>query len=55
MLQDFKNIFQDDYIKFRYYKVRPFSIIWWIIKTLQIIGAVIAMWSFYIILWCIFS
>lgn len=41
----FVECFKDDYIKMGKWRIRPFSILWWIVRTTQLLGAWAIAWA----------
>lgn len=55
MLNDFKAVFFNDYIKVGNKRIRPFSIAWWIIKMGQVMCGIGGMYLLYCNLWLFMS
>lgn len=55
MWQEIKDTFRDDYIYLKHRKVRPFSLLWFLIRIGQCNICIIALYAFYCGMWIIFS
>lgn len=51
MWQEFKELFEDDYIKVGKYRAVPFGPAWWIIRIGQGALGVFGFYAFYILMW----
>lgn len=43
-MEIFVESLKDDYIKVGKYRIRPFSILWWVVRVSQILGAWFVAW-----------
>ena len=50
-----REILRQDYIKIGKYKVRPFSILWWVIRIFNCLMVFGGMYIFYILMWITLS
>ena len=54
MLREFtdtmRECYGDDYIKTKHGYIRPFSLLWWIIRTAQSLGMVVWLWVWYVLM-----
>lgn len=55
MFHEFQVVFQDDYIRIGKRKIRPFSLLWWIIRFLQVVCGIGGMYLLYCSLWVLMS
>lgn len=54
MWQEIKDTFRDDYIYLKHRKIRPFSLLWFLIRIGQCSICIIALYAFYCGMWIIF-
>ena len=45
----------DDYIETKHGYIRPFSLLWWIIRTAQSLGIVAGLWVLYVLMWTVLA
>ena len=48
----FVECFKDDYIKMGKWRVRPFSILWWVVRVSQLLGAWFVIWATAVLFIC---
>lgn len=53
MIKEFKEVFSNDYIKIGRHRIRPFSILWWIIRVEQGICGIAGLYLLYCCLWAL--
>lgn len=53
MFNEFKEVFANDYIRMGRKVIRPFSIMWWVVKTLNCFVAIVGMYAIYCTIWMI--
>lgn len=57
MLREFadtmRECYGDDYIKTKHGYIRPFSLLWWIIRMAQSLGMVVWLWVWYVLMWAV--
>ena len=51
MFQKFKEFFKDDYIRKKRFRIKPFSLLWWLIRSGQVILVVAGFFVFYMMMW----
>ena len=51
MFQKFKEFFKDDYIRTKRFRIKPFSLLWWLIRSGQVILVVAGFFVFYMMMW----
>lgn len=51
-MEIFVESLKDDYIKVGKYRIRPFSILWWVVRGSQILGAWFAIWTTTVLFIC---
>lgn len=51
MFEEIKSIFADDYIYIKRKKIRPFSLMWWVIRTGQTILCILFVYLLYCCAW----
>ncbi len=55
MFQKFKEFFKDDYIRTKRFRIKPFSLLWWVIRGGQAILVVAGFFVFYMMMWSVFA
>lgn len=51
MFRELKDFFEDDYIKTKWFRAKPFTLLWWIIRIGQTALTVVGLWGFYVLMW----
>lgn len=59
MLREFidtmREWYSNDYIEMKHGYIRPFSLLWWIIRTAQSLGVVAGLWIWYVVMWAVLA
>lgn len=55
MIDTTRELYGDDYIKTKHGYIRPFSLLWWVIRTAQSLGVVAGLWVFYVLMWAVLA
>lgn len=59
MLREFidtmREWYGDDYIEIKHGYIRPFSLLWWIIRIAQSLGIVAWLWVLYVLMWTVLA
>ena len=55
MLNELKKMFKDDYIRTKRFRIKPFSLLWWVIRCVQAILVVAGFFVFYIMMWSVLA
>lgn len=51
MIKEFKELFVNDHIYLKGYKIKAFSIAWWTIRVLQCLAGVVGCYILYCLMW----
>ena len=59
MLREFidtmREWYGDDYIETKHSYIKPFNLLWWIIRTVQSLGIVAGLWIWYVLMWAVLA
>lgn len=55
MFNELKEMFKDDYIRTKRFRIRPFSLLWWLIRCGQAMLGVAGFFGFYMLMWLVFA
>ena len=55
MLNELKKMFEDDYIHTKRFRIKPFSLLWWVIRSGQAILVVAGFFVFYMMMWSVLA
>lgn len=55
MIDTTRELYGDDYIKTKHGYIRPFRLLWWVIRTAQSLGVVAELWVFYVLMWAVLA
>lgn len=53
MFNELKEMFNDDYIYTKRFCIKPFTLLWWIIRTGQTMLIVAGLWMFYVLMYAV--
>jgi hypothetical protein len=51
MFQEFKEFFEDDYIRTKWFRAKPFTLLWWVIRGGQAMLGVAGFFGIYTLMW----
>ena len=53
MFNELKEMFEDDYICTKRFCIKPFTLLWWVIRTGQTMLIVAGLFGFYCLMWIV--